>query len=634
MSVIRIDIASEFKDKGFKQASRATNTLDKQLKTLAKTLGTTLSVREIYQFGKASVKAFSDDQKAAFRLTQTLNNLGLAFEDTRVTQFISDLEQASGVLDDSLRPAMQSLLMTTGSVTKSQELLNLALEMSRATGADVASVSQDLARAYVGQTRGLTKYNIGLSRTELQTKSFAELQALLTKQFTGQSAAYLETYAGKVGVLNVAFANMQETIGEGLVDAFMILAGDSGIGGGVTALEIFGQKVADTTRGIAALTRGFSSLRSYMSTVFDLFRNVDPFAPLTAITELGKKNKPLFFPGSGNPMAQEQARKKAEAAAIKRQKELMALQKKSATEAAKRAREQAKREREAQQLKRAGTVFDMEAIQLVAALQNRVTEENRLRLTALLAIYSENAEAADKLTQAVLMLQKPALETLGITLKTGDTATDVIAKIINAQTKLFLLNTGIATIPKAKNPFEDWDSILDRLLGKIEAIKKAVSGFGNTTANPNANPITPPNPNNPNVPPNPNNPVVVMPPPVSIVGEPTPANPAAVALSIGGNVANPFETFTVNGATIIANSGTVMTGQATDTPNEAAARQRIADIFSTIGTFGAGGFQPANVTVNVAGNVMSDQDLVNVITEGLYEVQKRGQSITLNAVAL
>lgn len=623
MSVIRIDIASEFKDKGFKQASKATNTLDRQLKTLAKTLGATLSVQQIYQFGKASVKAFSDDQKAAFRLTQTLNNLGLAFEDTRVTKFISELEQTTGVLDDSLRPAMQSLLMTTGSVTKSQELLNLALEMSRATGADVASVSQDLAKAYIGQTRSLAKYNIGLTRTELQTKSFAEIQALLSKQFTGQNAAYLETYAGKVGVLNVAFANMQETVGEGLVDAFMILAGDSGIGGGVTALEIFGEKVADTTRGIAALTKGFSSLRSYVSTVFDLFRNIDPFAPLTGIMELGKKNKPLFFPSSGNPAQQEAQRKKAEAAAIKRQKELMALQNKAAKDAARRAAEQAKREREAMMLKRAGSVFDMENIQIVAAMQSRVSEENRIRLIALLALNNENAEVADKATQAILLMQKPALEALGITLKAGDTATDVINKILAAQTKLFLLNTGIATIPKAKNPFEDWDSILDRLLSKINAIKGAINGFGGNQGGGGGNGGAGGGGNGgggggSNT---------------TITANPT--DPAGVSIVMGGgNVANPFDTFTVNGATIIANSGTVMTGRADDTPNEAAARQRVADIFETINTFGRGGFNPTNVTVNVAGNVMSNDDLIQVITEGLYEVQKRGQSITLNAVAL
>ena len=114
MSNIRIDIASEFKDKGFKQAEKATGGLQNNLKQLGKTLVGVLSVREVYQFGKAAVKAFQEDQQAATRLTQTLGNLGLAFEDSRVTAFIADLEKTSGVLDDSLRPAMQSLLTTTG----------------------------------------------------------------------------------------------------------------------------------------------------------------------------------------------------------------------------------------------------------------------------------------------------------------------------------------------------------------------------------------------------------------------------------------------------------------------------------------------------------------------------------------
>lgn len=625
MSNIRIDIASEFKDKGFKQADKAATGLNRQLKTLGKTLVATFSVQQITQFSKASIRAFSEDQQAAARLTKTLDNLGLAFENTRVSSFISELEAASGVLDDSLRPAMQSLLMTTGSVTRSQELLNLALEMSRASGIDVANVARDLAKAYIGQTRGLTKYNIGLTQAELKTKSFAELQALLTEQFTGQNAAYLETYAGKVGMLNVAFANMQETIGEGLVDAFQILSGESGISGGTKAMNIFADSIANVTRGVANLITGFQNLRAYGTTVFDFFKAfVKEGNIIKAIGELGKQAKPLFFPTGGmGATADQKAREKAEAAAAKRAKELAALNSKSAKAAAKAEKDRMKREREIMMLKRAGTVFDLDAIQLVAALQNKVTEENRLRLTALLAIQNDNAEAADKLTQAVLLMQKPLLENLGITIASGDNATDIINKIINAQTKLFLLNTGITTIPKAKNPFEDWDSILDRLLGKINAIKGAINGFGNggggggggggsagggnggggggggggITANP--------------------------------------TDPSGVFIEMpNGNVVNPFDTFTVNGATIIANSGTVMSGQATDSPNETAARQRIADIFETIGTFGAGGFNPANVTVNVAGNVMSNDDLIQVITEGLYEIQKRGQSITLNAVAL
>ena len=621
---IKIIIAAELKKQGFDKAKKEVNSLEKNFKKLAATIGVTFSAQQVYAFAKASVKAFNEDQVAATRLSKTLGNLGLAFEDRRVTDFIANLEKTSGVLDDSLRPAMQSLLMTTGSVAKSQELLKLALDMSRASGIDVAQVSQDLSKAYVGQTRSLSKYNTGLSQTELKTKSFGELQAFLNKQFSGQNAAYLNTFAGKVDMLNVAYANMQETVGEGLVDAFTILSGDQGIGAGITAMDAFAESIADTTRGIATLISGFQSLSAYKSTLFDFVKALAAEKSIFgAIGSLGKKNKPLFFPTAGNPVKDEAARKKAEAAAIKRQKELMALQKKSAAESAKRAAEAAKREKEAMMLKRAGSVFDMENIQIVAAMQNRVSEENRIRLIALLALNNDNAEVADKATQAILLMQKPALEALGITLKAGDNATDVINKILAAQTKLFLLNTGIATIPKAKNPFEDWDAILDRLLGKINAIKNAINGFGSggggngggggsagggkggggggSGMGINANP----------------------------------ADPSGVNIVLNnGKTANPFDTYTVNGATIIANSGVVMTGQLNDTPNEAAARQRISDILATIGQFGAGGFNPANVTVNVAGNVMSNDDLIQIITEGLYEVQKRGQSITLSSVAL
>ena len=298
MSNIRIDIASEFKDKGFKQADKATNSLQGNLKTLGKTLVGVLSVREIVQFGKASVKAFEEDQRAAVRLTQTLGNLGLAFEDSRVTAYISDLEAASGVLDDQLRPAFQSLLTTTGSVTKAQELLGLALDVAAGSGQDVTTVASDLSKAYTGNTRSLAKYNTGLSRAELQTANFADVQALLAKQFAGQNAAYLDTYSGKVAILNVAYANMQETIGKGLVDAFQILSGESGIGGGVSAMDAFGDAVADTTRGVALLVNAFKDLNTYGSTALDLLRNIDPFNPFGSafgyVRNMGKP-KPAPF---------------------------------------------------------------------------------------------------------------------------------------------------------------------------------------------------------------------------------------------------------------------------------------------------------------------------------------------------
>ena len=113
-------------------------------------------------------------------------------------------------------------------------------------------------------------------------------------------------------------------------------------------------------------------------------------------------------------------------------------------------------------------------------------------------------------------------------------------------------------------------------------------------------------------------------------GQPTIIAPNGTVLS------NNPATFQVGNATILAGfGGTSASAQADDTLAEAAARQRISDIFATIGVFGAGGYvPPTNVTVNVAGSVITEQDLTSSILDGLYEMQKRGQNVVYNAVAL
>jgi hypothetical protein len=117
----------------------------------------------------AAAKAFAADEKAANRLAMSVKNLGLGFETPRIERYISELSAMSGVTDDELRPAMQKLLQTTGSVAKAQELLSQATDISAGSGVDYETVVNDLSMAYVGQTRGLRKYSLGLSVAELKT---------------------------------------------------------------------------------------------------------------------------------------------------------------------------------------------------------------------------------------------------------------------------------------------------------------------------------------------------------------------------------------------------------------------------------------------------------------------------------
>ncbi len=79
MSNIRIDIASEFKDKGFKAAEKRTTSLTRKFDNLTRTAKRTFIAIAGFQALKRSVEAFAAEDRAAQRLATSLRNLGLAY---------------------------------------------------------------------------------------------------------------------------------------------------------------------------------------------------------------------------------------------------------------------------------------------------------------------------------------------------------------------------------------------------------------------------------------------------------------------------------------------------------------------------------------------------------------------------
>lgn len=609
MSNIRIDIASEFRDKGFKQAQKSTDKLNKSFASLQRTATRTFIAIAGFQALKSSVNAFVAEDKAAKQLTQSLRNLGLAYNTSAIEDYLEKTEKATAINKDALTPAFTQLISTTLDAKESMRLLNVAMDISTTTGKDLGSVTTALSRAYNGNYASLGKLQTSYTTAELEAMGFSKTVQVLSDQFGGSAKANAATYAGQIELLKIALGDASEELGKGIIDGLAQLS-NGNLTAGLENIVKLGTFLGDVFRR-AGLSIRYA--KKFLSTGWTI--DAEERRRLEEIRALFDNPMAASNRKANSPAANRQFladyRKQLEL-----QKKIEADRKKAAALSAKAEKEKAKKEKEALFLKRAGTVFDIENIQIVAALQNKVTEENRLRLTTLLALNNENAEAADKLSQAVLKLQGPALANLGITVKTGDTATDVINKIINAQTRLFLLNTGIANIPKAKNPFEDWNDILDKLISKINTITTAINGFGKQP--------TVPNPQNPQTPQTPGtkNPVVVT-------------DPSGVTVTLpNGNRVNPFDTFNVGGATILSGSGTPLSTVAGESAAATAERQRMADIFATIGMFGAGGYSANNVTVNVAGTVVSDQDLIQAVTEGLYQIQKRGQQITVSAVGL
>ena len=165
------------------------------------------------------VKAAIEDEAAQVRLATSLQNATGATNEmiAAVEQQILKTSLATGVTDDKLRPALSRLALSTGDVTKAQDLLSLALDISQATGKGLDSVANSLGKAFDGNTTALGKLGIGLSAAELKSMSFTEVQAKLSELFGGAAAANAETYAGKIARLKVGFSEAKETLGFALL---------------------------------------------------------------------------------------------------------------------------------------------------------------------------------------------------------------------------------------------------------------------------------------------------------------------------------------------------------------------------------------------------------------------------------
>ena len=380
-----VNIASQFLGKkAFLDADKATKKLTGSVKTLGRTLGVSLSAAAVLAYGKASVKAASEDIKAQKLLANSLKNVGLAYATVDVEGFISKMQSQTGVLDDQLRPAFAKLAGVTGSVAKTEKLMALAFDVSSGSSLDYASAVDLLSQAYVGNTKGLKQLNLGLTQAEIKAMSFDEVMALLNERFAGSGKAAIDTYAGQMSLLAAASSNASEIIGTSLLGAIDSLTGSDGIANVGTDIENAAKSLSNFIDSVVYLKEQIASIpgAGIVKGAFGLVGNVlGRFSPQRA-AELLKEIKgpqpfsqPMSLANQDTGRANLAAQKAAELAAIKRNKELAALAKsqaKSAKDTLKAKQEQAKLDKATAAgqlaLNKGADVFDIEKIQLNAAL--------------------------------------------------------------------------------------------------------------------------------------------------------------------------------------------------------------------------------------------------------------------------
>ena len=379
-----VNFITKLSGRGIDQMGKQSRGLERSLGLLQKRLVAIVSFGAFFRFIKNSTKAFAEETGEVRQLELALQNLGLAYSALTIEDTVDQLQRLTAVSDGELRPALAQLVRQTADVTKATDILNLAINVSLGTGKDLAGVSAALGRAYNGQTTSLRRLNAGISTAALESKDFNKIQAELEKKFGGAAAADLETYNGKMRALAVASNEAREAIGEGVVKGIEAL-GQGDFQQGLEDLITLAERIG---RGFELAGRGVARLREFLS------------APLGSVGDQGSLTGRFLAqdiaPDAAERRAQTQEvdkRLKLERKALKELARLRAqeIAKEKAEERRKAAVKEAERRKE-ELRKRLEEKFDIDAINLNAALSRKLSEEDKERVKALQALRTENAK--------------------------------------------------------------------------------------------------------------------------------------------------------------------------------------------------------------------------------------------------
>ena len=389
MANVVVSAIATWNGKALNKGKKDISAFDKQVNKLGRTFATVFSATALLNYSKKAVQAFAADEKAAKALETQLKNVGFAFSAPAVEDYIDNLQKTTGVLDDQLRPAFQQLLTVTGSITKSQEALSTALNVSAATGKSLTEVSAALTRAYSGNTTGLSRLGAGISKATLKAGDMDKILGELNNKFAGQAQARLTTYAGKMDLLKVASENVKEEIGKGIIGALTALSKDNSIEDATMKMENYGKAIGNAIRGAGVLTAELQKVPGSRQ-VTDILFGTNIFSMLNKLNEIDIKSQ-----AAGAPNREPRAASRIYAQQLRLENKLSEQKKKEL------ALLDAKNKKQTE-VDKLSEKFDTERIGLMKALNEATDAETKLRIQSKLAILDNNEALAKKYNAELL----------------------------------------------------------------------------------------------------------------------------------------------------------------------------------------------------------------------------------------
>ena len=601
-------IVTSYNDKGTKKADDAFTKLGKKFLAV-------FSVTKVVQFGKASVQAFSDSTKEAQLLATQLNAVNLGFASPFINEFIDKLELATGVAGDKLTNAFISLSQATGDASTAQKILSTALDVSLGTGKDLNTITNALQRAYKGETTALAKLRIGYTTTELKGRKFEDVIKDLQERFDGAAGKATDTFAGKMARLSAAVEQAKEAFGEGLV---------SGLEDADIAIE-------DLQEGIISLGKALGDTAAafveFGKDAKDTFQDIVDSAPFKALGALFEGFTRFVIGGivmgdpgesfaSATARIQAQERRREEERNRARLRTQNALTKAEAKSAAQRiagekkiTSEKKKQAAEAGIINEINKRFELDRIQIAAALGGQINDVERLRLELMQAILDEDVKRAIILEGQLIKAEAAAAE-LALILDSldemvGDPFADWPGTIKRIQELLSQLKIKIPieTLFAEKGLKLDQDKMTVTKLDRMDVNATNVYINGARPLDQFVNPFTP----------------------LTIEH--------AVAEGVKADLAES------DAAALLAESDALLalieSERALAEAENAIRAAELAALFAKLGLDSEGNpMTTTTINVNVEGNVTSAEDLAEVITDIQYTYQKTGKGLLLQSRAI
>jgi hypothetical protein len=391
-----VNFLTKFDKKGLDRATKELKGFDKAVAVSKKALKAGLFAGAVgagfalLKLGKSSITAALAQEKLDKSLRLTLESIGAGGLLPNVKDFIDNLQKVTNVTEDQLVPALRQLIAQTGDLDSSQFLLQKSLDISAGTGADLTQVLDAITKAAVGNYKGITALGVGFTAAEAKAMDFEKLLINLDK-YAGAAEASTETFEGQLKSFKISAGEATETLGNGfLIASSYIVEGTDNLKSFGLVLESVAGGVGDVLIGFGKTVSEKGFLTALNTTFEDLGREgfkVRQKQFLAAKGYLGLSQQTidaleLQEKFGKKKLTQDQMLAKIQAQILARQK---ATTKEQTAQAA-----LSKKKAELE------SMFDLDRINLQAALSRKLNAEDELRVKILQKLRDGTKDAVDE----------------------------------------------------------------------------------------------------------------------------------------------------------------------------------------------------------------------------------------------